>query len=59
MNPPSNLAKEIDAILALVPTEVEVNDTLRYYGKHVLLEKLAAARAKLEELRSRVAIGNL
>jgi len=51
----SNLVREIDAILALVPTEVEVNDTLRYYGKHVLVEKLALARTKLEELRSRVA----
>jgi hypothetical protein len=49
----SNLANEIDAILALVPTEVEVNDTLRYYGKHVLVEKLALARTKLEELKSK------
>ena len=49
----SNLANEIDAILALVPTEVEVNDTLRYYGKHVLVEKLALARTKLEELKAK------
>jgi hypothetical protein len=45
--------KKVDEILVLIPDADQVNDCLRYYGKEALIERLALARKKLEELKSK------
>ena len=50
------LNKMIDEILALIPDEKGVIDCLRYYSKKDLIERLALARKKLEELKSKTSM---
>ena len=50
----ADIATEIAAILALLPTEQQINVEIRYAGAGSLKRIIAAARERLEEIQNKL-----
>ena len=48
------IVENVDAILALLPAEMQINVALRYEGTDALKKTVADVRAKLETLRAKL-----